>query len=82
MRYGQPQFWTSKNIKYGTDLISRLKIDIQSENDCINGYRRIISKLRNKALIDLLVRIIGDEELHITLFNKMIDKLSVPDTVG
>ncbi|MDR0946364.1 MAG: peptidoglycan-binding protein [Ruminococcus sp.] len=81
-RYGKPQYWTSKNIKYGNDLISRLKIDIQSENDCINSYRRIISRLKNPALIDLLARIIKDEELHITLFNQMIDKLSIPKSVG
>jgi bacterioferritin len=81
-RYGKPQFWTSKNVKYGNDLISRLKIDIQSENDCIDSYRRIISHLKNQALIDLLARIIADEELHITHFNKMIDKLSIPNSVG
>jgi bacterioferritin len=81
-RYGKQQYWTSKNVKYGSDLISRLKTDIQSENDCIEGYRRIISKLKNQALIDLLARIIADEELHITLFNQMIDKLSIPKTVG
>jgi bacterioferritin len=81
-RYGKPQYWTSKNVKYGSDLISRLKIDIQSENDCINSYRRIISLLKNQALIDLLARIIADEELHITLFNQMIDKLSIPKAVG
>jgi bacterioferritin len=78
-RYGTPAFWTSKNVKYGNDLISRLKIDIQSEMDCIDGYRRIISKLKNEALINLLFRIIADEELHITLFNQMIDKLSQPN---
>jgi bacterioferritin len=81
-RYGKPEYWTSKNVKYGNDLISRLKTDIQSENDCIEGYRRIISKLKNQALIDLLARIIADEELHITLFNQMIDKLVVPKAVG
>jgi bacterioferritin len=81
-RYGKPAYWTTKNIKYSTDLVSKLRTDIQSENDCIEGYRRIIGKLKNQALIDLLARIIGDEELHITLFNKMIDKLSIPANVG
>jgi bacterioferritin len=82
-RYVKPeQYWTSKNVKYGSDLLSRLAIDIQSENDCINGYRRIISRLKNPALTDLLFRIIADEELHITLFNRMIDKLTLPKSAG
>jgi bacterioferritin len=82
-RYTKPQqYWTSKNIKYGNDLISRIKIDIQSENDCIESYRRIISRLKNEALQNLLFRIIADEELHITLFNQMIDKLLHPKSVG
>jgi bacterioferritin len=79
-RCGRPQYWTSKNVKYGNDLISRLKINIQSENDCIYSYRYIISRLRNEALINLLNRIIGDEQLHITLFGKMIDKLCTAQT--
>jgi bacterioferritin len=81
-RFGSAAYWTSKNIKYGSDLISRLRIDIQSENDCIESYRRIIARLKNQALIDLLARIIADEELHITLFNQMIDRLSIPRAVG
>jgi bacterioferritin len=81
-RCGRPMYWTSQDVKYGNDLLSRLNIDIQSEMDCINSYRWIISRLKNEALIHLLNRIIGDEQLHITLFNKMIDKLYTPKSDG
>ncbi|MDR0919291.1 MAG: hypothetical protein LBM93_08615 [Oscillospiraceae bacterium] len=66
------QFWTAQYIKYGRNHRERILYDIQGEKECIAQYRYIISNIHNPAIENLLERIIGDEEVHIQLFEKML----------
>jgi bacterioferritin len=70
------QFWTAGYIKYGKNLRERLLLDIQGEKDCIAQYRYIIQNIHNPAIERLLERIIGDEEVHIDIFEKMLTQIN------
>jgi bacterioferritin len=71
----QGRYWSAGYIKYGRTPRERILLDIQGERACIALYRRIIRNIHSPALEALLARIIRDEELHITLFEKMLDTL-------
>jgi bacterioferritin len=76
MLTAQGQFWGAHYLKYGCSPKERIIIDIQSEYDCIRSYREIIRCIDSQPIIDLLERIIRDEELHISLFEQMLPLVS------
>jgi bacterioferritin len=69
------QLWSAQYIKYGRSPEERICLDIQGERDCIAQYRMLIRSIGSPALENLLQRIIQDEELHITLFEQMLDQI-------
>lgn len=52
----------------------KLLLDIKGEINAINGYKFIQSSIDDKYIKAVLDKIIGDEEVHIALFQRMIKK--------
>ena len=66
--------WTSENVPYPPDKKEMLKIDIHSETLAIQTYQAAISQIDDPYIQQLLKRIIEDEELHIQIFQTLLDK--------
>lgn len=52
----------------------KLLLDIKGEINAINGYKFIKSNIDDKYIKEVLDKIIGDEEVHIAIFQRMIKK--------
>lgn len=66
------RFWNAGNVNYTTNIIEMLTVDIQNEKQAIRNYRNTIKCLNNLSIIELVERIILDEEYHVELLE---DKL-------
>ena len=68
--------WNSLNVNYSVNLKEMLEIDIKSEEQAIEGYRRNLSMINDKYVCELITRIIEDEEIHISIFKYFYKKIS------
>ena len=68
--------WNSNYIKYNTNIKDMIDIDIKSEENAIKCYQNIISIINDKYVIEIIKRIILDEELHIKIFKDIKSKLN------
>lgn len=66
--------WSAKYVNFTTLIKEMLKEDIKSEIQAIENYKYHISIIDDKYIIELLQRIIIDEELHVKLFNDIYEK--------
>lgn len=73
---GTTCFWSGSNVNYTKNPIAFVRNNIQAEYQAIQNYRRSIACVRNQSLKDLLARIIMDEELHIKIFEDILDRLT------
>lgn len=67
-------FWTPEFISYSTDLKKVLAVDINDEKEAITQYKRTIQQIDDSYIIDIIDRIILDEEYHIKLFTELYNK--------
>lgn len=70
------RLWTPMYVNYTTYISAMLKADIQSEQKAIENYRYHITLIHDKHIVELLERIILDEELHLKLFTEEYEKYS------
>ena len=67
--------WTPRNIRYLTgNPYSQLLADIQAERSAITQYRQQISHICDPYVQRILECIIQDEERHMEIFEKLLDK--------
>lgn len=57
--------WSPKFIEYGSNLASMLREDIDGEKAAIRQYKGTIKSVKDEKVIEVLERIIKDEEIHI-----------------
>lgn len=69
---GAYRFWSGSFLNYSKDLSSLIAYNINSEENAIREYEKIINYTDNDTLKRLIGRIIMDEQLHITLFENML----------
>lgn len=68
------QLWSSSYVNYSTNIVDMLLIDIETEKKAIENFRHHMMMIKDRFIKELLERIILDEELHVKLFNQMLDK--------
>ena len=68
-------FWSASFVNYAEDRQMMLISNISLEDAAICNYRFHIEMISNASVQQLLERIILDEELHIRLFNEMLNAL-------
>lgn len=73
-RSGCGNVWNSNFVPYGCSTRSRLQLAIKGECEAIEQYRNHISRICNDDIRALLERIIEDEELHIKIFKRNLEK--------
>lgn len=52
----------------------KMEANIDSERNTINGYKRLLKNIEDKYIEKIIVKIISDEQTHIKIFEKLIDK--------
>lgn len=67
----QKRYWSPGYNNYPTNLKSLLTNAISSENAAINKYEHQICYIKDKNIIENLKRIILDEKLHVSIFEKL-----------
>jgi bacterioferritin len=68
-------FYSTKFVNYGCSLKSMIEDDIMAEKHAIASYTKMLPKLNGTKLGEIIARIIEDEELHLTAFNKILKEL-------
>jgi bacterioferritin len=66
------EYWSGGNVLYGSNTCEKLKMDIEAEKAAISGYQRVMHEIPNQSIRALIQRIIGDEEVHLKLFNEAV----------
>ena len=72
---GSTCFWSGSNLNYTQNPICFLQNNICAEQQAICNYRRVASCINNASLSELFLRIAQDEELHIEIFNDLLEHL-------
>lgn len=72
---GSTCFWSGSNVNYSQNPIQFLQNNIAAEQQAICNYRRAAATINNASLSELFLRIIQDEELHIEIFNQLLEGL-------
>ena len=68
---GHGQFWNAGCVPYAIGQpCEQLRINIESERTAIRNYRHHMEMINDRYIKAVLARIIKDEELHLSLFNK------------
>ena len=73
---GSTCFWSGSNVNYAQNPIRFLLNNIVAEQQAICNYRRAASCINNASLSELFLRIAQDEELHIEIFDELLENLN------
>lgn len=68
-----PIYWTGEYVPYTTNMKELLQLDIESERTAIRDYNIMIREIKDPYIDELLARIIEDEELHLRIFQELLD---------
>lgn len=77
---GRRRYWNAGVVNYATCALDMINNDIMAEKQAICNYRKTIKCLNNISIIELIERIILDEELHVELLESMRNRLLSRDT--
>ena len=72
---GSTCFWSGSNLNYSQNPICFLQNNIAAEQQAICNYRRAAACINNASMSELFLRIVQDEELHIEIFNELLETL-------
>lgn len=78
--FAQNNYWNAEYITYGTNILDQLEADLQNELDAIENYEKNIALIKDPFIVNILQRIILDEEVHVRLFEKAIQKIKASQT--
>lgn len=73
--YADSNYWNGEYVYYGDNILSQLEADLQAEFDAIENYQKSIELIDDIYVKNILKRIILDEEVHVRLFEKAIEKI-------
>lgn len=65
--------WSANSVKYLTDVKEFIKYNITLEKGAIAEYTNIVNNATNENIIEIIKRIIQDEESHLEIFNKILE---------
>ena len=74
-------YWNSGYVNYSKNYIDVVKANIALEEAGIREYKRLLNITNNDNLKEIIKRILEDEYLHLTLFNKMLENANKAETV-
>lgn len=69
-------FYSAKFVAYSRSLKNMLEDDIVAERHAVASYSRMLEKLKNSRVGEIVARILEDEKLHLAAFEKLLCKLT------
>lgn len=69
-------YWTPAFNNYPREIRSVIGNSIKGEEAAIQKYKKQASAIRNANIVEILNRIIMDEERHLEIFHSMLDHLA------
>ena len=63
-------FYSTKFVAYSTKFSDMLEDDIMAERHAIASYEKMLCRLKNERVKELIARLLSDEELHLKAFLK------------
>ncbi|MDE5990365.1 MAG: manganese catalase family protein [Clostridia bacterium] len=73
---GSTCFWSGANVNYVKNPVAFLQHDIMTEKQAIANHSRAAACVKNPTLSELMLRIVKDEELHVTILRELLDELT------
>lgn len=73
---GMGNVWTGRNVSQITDVKQILINNIESEQEAVKQYLMATKTTGNLSLAELYLRIIEDEQLHISIFEELLKNLN------
>jgi len=67
-------YWDSTYVPYFSNVEDILKQNIKSETEAIQNYKKIIELINDKYIQEIIQRIIEDEEIHLSIFNTLLNQ--------
>lgn len=74
---GAFRYWNGSFVGYGKCMCEQLELDLKSECNAIDAYRRHIELIKDPYIQEALARIILDEEVHVKLFKDAIEEYCI-----
>ena len=71
---GGRRYWTGRFVSCQTEPVSILKVNIQNERAAINNYTAQIAQINDMGMQRVLERIILDEQHHIEIFTRFLER--------
>ena len=68
----RPCYWSPACNRYPTQLLTLLQNSLKGEQDAVMKYRCQAEQIHDCYVVDVLNRIILDEQIHVQLFREMI----------
>lgn len=73
-RRSNKAWWDGGEVAYGDSTEFKLKLDIDAEKSAIEGYKTLISEIKDKSVIKVLCRILDDEIVHLEILTGLYKK--------
>jgi bacterioferritin len=70
------QFYSTKYVGYGSSLKTMVEDDIRGEQHAISSYERMLTRLCNQKVKEIIARILEDERLHLTALQGILKEIS------
>lgn len=68
-------FYSAKYITYSRNLVNMIEDDIISERRAIALYDKMLMRLKNQQVSDIIARIREDEELHLSRLCSVLEEI-------
>lgn len=78
MKNDKPVYWSPSCNRYPERIIPLVKNALAGEKETIKTYKEQCSWIKDCYISDILQRIILDEELHVRIFETMLEELTPP----
>lgn len=77
-RRSNKAWWNGGEVSYGDSPEFKLKLDIEAEKAAIEGYKVLISEIKDRNIVKVLQRILMDEVMHLQIFTDLYQRLFGP----
>jgi bacterioferritin len=68
-------YWTPANNSYPREIREVISNSLESEKDAIHKYSDQADRIRDRNIVQVLNRIILDEQRHVEIFNEMLERV-------
>ena len=68
-------FYSAKYVTYSRNVVNMIEDDIIDERRAISQYSKMVTRLKNEQLKDIISRIAEDEKLHLERLKQILQSL-------